>query len=263
MKRTISFFLFAGLIFVLLAGCAPAATPVPTTVPTPVPPTETPIPPIVPTQTPSVMDAVSRLHWFGTSAFLYNGSKVIYFDPVGLQGTLPKADIILITHAHNDHYSVADLQQIIDPKTTLIISPNVSTIYEADKDTLGIPAIVLDKVHETVLDGVKVDAVPAYGSGHLESDGGMGYLVTVDGLILYAAGGTDAYPDMANYSADIAMIPVYTKAGAQAIADVLPAKVIILEHTSYYAAASVANLFNPTYSPAKTFVALEAGPLNP
>jgi L-ascorbate metabolism protein UlaG (beta-lactamase superfamily) len=261
MKRTISFFLFAGLIAVLLTSCAPAATPEPTLVPTPIPPTETPIPP---TATPSALDAVARLHWFGTSAFLYNGSKVIYFDPVGLQGTLPKADIILITHAHNDHYSAADLQKIIGPTTKLIISPNVSAAYEADKATLGIPAITMNADDEVDVEGIKIKTVPAYDTTfHLRGTDGEGYLVTVDGLTLYAAGGTDAYPEMANYSVDIAMIPVYTKAQAQAIADVLSAKAIILEHTSYYAAASVANLFNPTYNPEKTFVALEAGPLNP
>ncbi len=260
MKRTISFFLFAGLVFTLLAGCAPAATAAPTVVPTTVPPTETAVPP---TATPSAADAVVRFHWFGTSAFLYNGSKVIYFDPVTLNGTLPKADIIVVTHAHNDHYSVTDLQKIIGPNTTLVISPNVSTNFEADKDTLGIDATVLDKGDKTEVDGVSIEAVPAYGSGHLETDKGMGYIVTVDGLTIYAAGGTDAYPDMANYKVDIAMIPEYSKALAQAIVDVLPAKMIILEHTSYYAAAAVANLLNPTYAPDKTLVALEAGPLNP
>src|SRR5512146_2684854 len=135
MKSTFSFLLFAGLILALLTSCSPAATPAPTIVPTPIPPTETPVPP---TATPSALDAVVRLHWFGTSAFLYNGSKVIYFDPVSLQGTLPKADIILVTHAHPDHYSVPDLQQIIGPNTRLIISSNVSTVYESDKDSLGI-----------------------------------------------------------------------------------------------------------------------------
>jgi len=261
MKRTLSFFLFAGLIMALLTSCAPEATPSPTTIPTPIPPTETPIPP---TATPSAMDAVVRLHWFGTSAFLYNGSKVIYFDPVGLRGTLPKADLIVITHAHGDHYSVPDLQQIIEPNTKLIISPSISSVFENDKDNLGIDATILNEGDTTDVDGVTIKAVPAYDTTfHQQGTGGVGYLVTIDGLVLYTAGGTAAYPEMAGYAPDIALVPVYSKAAAQAIADLLPAKVIILHHTSYYAAASVANLLNPTYAPAKTFVALEAGPLNP
>ncbi len=135
MKRYLSFFLLISLFVALLAGCAPAATQAPTV--TPVPPTATPVPA---SPTPSAQDALSKLHWFGTSAILYNGSKVIYFDPVTLEGNLPKADIILITHAHSDHWSPVDLAKVIGPNTTLIVATNVTAAYEASKAELGIPA---------------------------------------------------------------------------------------------------------------------------
>jgi L-ascorbate metabolism protein UlaG (beta-lactamase superfamily) len=261
MKRILSTILFAALLLSLLAACAPAATPAPTDIPTPVPPTATPVPA---TSTPSPADALAKLHWFGTSAFLYNGSKVVYFDPVTLTGTLPKADLILITHAHTDHYSVTDLQQIIGPNTTLVIGTNVTTAYEADKDTLGIEATIMNAGDKKDFGGVTVEAVPAYDTTfHPQTANGVGYLVSLDGLTLYTAGGTAAYPEMANYAADIAFVPVYSKANAQAIVEALPAKTFIFAHTSYYAAAAVANLFNPEYGPAKQFVALEAGANNP
>jgi L-ascorbate metabolism protein UlaG (beta-lactamase superfamily) len=259
MKHSISLFLFTVLVMALVSGCSPAA--IATAAPTPVPPTPTPIPP---TSTPSAQDALTKLHWFGTSAFLYNGSKVIYFDPVALDGNLPKADIILVTHAHSDHWSVADLQKIISPDTTLIIGPNVSQAYESDKANLGIPATILNEGDKTEVAGVSIEAVPAFDTTyHPKGSGGLGYLVTVDGLVLYHAGGTDAYPEMANYKCDIAFVPVYSKNQAQAIVDVLSAKTVILEHTSYYAAVAVANLLNPNYGPAKTLVALQDGPYNP
>ena len=261
MKRMIFFILCTGLILALLAACAPAATAVPTEVPTSVPPTATPVPA---SPTASAQDAVAKLHWFGTSAFLYNGSKIIYFDPVTLDGNLPKADIILITHAHNDHYSVADLQKIIGPNTALIISPNVSTNYESDKATLGITATILNEGDKTEVNGVSIQAVPAYDTTfHPKGSGGEGYLVTVDGIVFYMAGATDAYPEMANYTSDIAFIPVYSKNRAQAIADILPAKMIVLEHTSIYAAQAVATLFNQSYGNAKNLLALQPGPYNP
>ena len=259
MKLSISLFLFAVMVMALVTGCSPAATA--TAVPTPVPPTPSPIPP---TSTPSPQDALAKLHWFGTSAFLYNGSKVIYFDPVALEGNLPKADIVLVTHGHNDHWSVADLQKIITPNTALIIGPNASQGYESDKANLGITATILNEGDKTDIAGISIEAVPAFEPlFHPKGSGGVGFLVTVDGLVLYHAGGTDAYPEMANYKCDIAFVPVYSKNQAQAIVDVLPVKVAIFEHTSYYAAAAVANLLNPTYAPAKTFVAMEAGPYNP
>jgi L-ascorbate metabolism protein UlaG (beta-lactamase superfamily) len=259
MKRSISLCLFVALITALVSGCAPAATV--TATPTAIPPTATPIPP---TPTLSPQDGLAKLHWFGTSAFLYNGSRVIYFDPITLGGNLPKADLVLVTHAHTDHWSVADLQKIIGPDTMLVIGTNVSQSYEAAKDALGIPATVLNEGDKTEVAGVSIEAVPAFDTTfHQKGTGGVGFLVTVDGLIFYHAGGTDAYPEMADYKCDIAFVPVYSKNQAQAIVDVLPAKVIIFEHTSYYAAAAVANLFNPVYGPDKMFAAMEAGPYNP
>ena len=248
MKHCLSIFL---LVTLLLAGCAPAATPQPTA---------TPIPP---TATPSMQDFVGKLHWFGTSAFLYRGSRVIYFDPVALSGTLPPADLILVTHAHSDHWSVADIQKIIGPKTVLVISPNVSASYQVDKALLNIPVTTLSEGQTTEVNGISIQAVPAYGAGHPREAGGMGFIVAVDGVRMYMSGGTDAYPEMAQYASDIAFIPAYSRAQAEALVKVIPAKTIIIEHTSYYAAKALGDLFTQGVGAGKTFVALESGPLAP
>ncbi len=253
-KRSLFFVLCLAGLLAMLAGCARSATPAPTA--TPLPPTATPVPA---TPTASPQDAVAKLHWFGTSAFLYKGSKIIYFDPITLAGDLPQADIILVTHAHSDHWSVPDIEKIIGPHTTLVISPNVSSYYDQVKTDLGVPATVLAEGQTTEVDGISIQAVPAYGNGHPRDAGGMGYLVSMDGLRLYMAGGTDAYPDMAKYTCDIAFVPVYSKDSAQAMAQVIPARIIVLEHTSYFAAKAVADLFTQSI-PGKMFVALQDGP---
>ncbi len=251
MKRTTSLFLLISILLVGVAGCtAAAAQPKPS--------------PIPPTPTQYMQDAVSKLHWFGTSAILYNGSRVIYFDPISLDGPLPPADLILVTHSHSDHWSVADLKKIIAPKTTLIIGPIVANSYEADKTNLGIPATILSEGQTTDVNGVSIQAVPAYDTiGHVKGSGGVGFLVKVDGLTFYNSGGTAAYPEMANYKSDIAFIPVYSKDQAQAMAEIIPARVIIFEHTSYYAAQAVSDLFTKSIGAGKIFVAMEAGPIIP
>ena len=251
MKRIVSFFLLISILFVLVSGCTPAVTAEPT--PTP----------ISPTPTPSLQDVVGKLHWFGTATFLYHGSQNIYFDPITLNGDLPPADLILITHAHTDHWSVADIKKVTGPNTTLIISPNMSTAYETNKAEIGIPATVLAEGQTIEVKGITIQAVPAYGAGHPREAGGVGYIVTIDGVRLYHSGGTDAYPEMAQYTCDIALIPAYSKALAQALAEIIPAKAIIIEHTSYYAAKALADLFTQDIGGGKIFVALEAGPYTP
>jgi L-ascorbate metabolism protein UlaG (beta-lactamase superfamily) len=250
MNRTKSLFL---IIFILAAitGCtAPATELKPTAIP--------------PTPTQYMQDTIAKLHWFGTSAILYHGSKVIYFDPISLDGNLPPADLILITHAHSDHWSIADLKKIISPKTTLVIGPIVSQSYEVSKSTLGIAATILAEGKTIDVNGINVQAVPAYDTiGHVKGSGGVGFIVKLDGVSFYHSGGTAAYPEMANYKSDIAFIPVYSKAQAEAMAEVIPARVIIFEHTSYYAAQAVADLFSKSIAAGKIFVTLEAGPLAP
>jgi L-ascorbate metabolism protein UlaG (beta-lactamase superfamily) len=203
------------------------------------------------------------LHWFDTVAFLYHGSQNIYFDPIGLVGNLPPADLILITHAHTDHWSIADIKKIIGPNTTLIISPNMSVVYETNKADFGVPATLLAEGQTIEVNGVNIEAVPAYGAGHPREAGGVGYIVTIDGIRIYNAGGTDAYPEMAQNTSDIALIPAYSKALAQAMAEIIPAKVIVIEHTSFYAATALATIFTQDMGGGKTFVALAAGPYLP
>jgi L-ascorbate metabolism protein UlaG (beta-lactamase superfamily) len=248
MKRSLSFFLLICILFAGAAGCSAKATP-------------TPIPP---TPTSYVQDLVGKVHWFGTSAILYKGSKVVYFDPITLDGALPPADLILVTHAHSDHWSAADLKKVIGPHTTLIIGPIVSANYEASKAALGIPATILTEGQTIQVDGISIQAVPAYDTiGHVKGSGGVGFLVSLDGITLYHSGGTAAYPDMVNYKSDIAFIPIYSKAQAQAMAEIIPAKVFIFEHTSVYAAQAVATLFTKDIGAGKTFLALQDGPYNP
>jgi len=263
MTRFLTFCLLVSILAISLTGCQapPAATP------TPVPPTPTPVPP-TPTlapPTPTAADVVSKLHWFGTSAFLYQGSKIIYFDPVTLDGNLPPADVILVTHAHSDHWSPADIKKIIGPDTILIISPNVTVAYEAHKDELGIPAKVLAEGETTEANEVSVQAVPAYTNdgGHLREYKGVGYIVTVDGGRIYHAGGTDAYPDMAQYQCDVALIPVYSRERATAMVAVIPAKTVVFQHLSIWVVPSLIKLLTQELGTQKTFAYMEPGANTP
>ncbi len=261
MKHFLSIVLLASLLLAWTAGCAPAAKPEPAIATATRAPTTTPVPTTTPLPTPmnlTTQQAVDLLHWLGNAVFLYHGSQNIYFDPVGLIGSdLPKADIILITHNHSDHWSVDDLKKVIEPKTTLVIAPNIADLYAAAKDQLGIPATLLEEGKSIEVNGVKIEAVPAYDiQFHSKGGGGVGYIVTVDGQRLYITGGTSAYPEMAQHACDIVMLPGYRSDWLNEMIEVIPAKAFIIDHVSDTVAKSLAAKLNNTIG-GKTVLALK------
>ena len=63
------------------------------------------------------------LEFLGHSGFLVNlRNKKIIIDPYRVSDSVPKADIVLITHSHNDHCSIKDIQKV-SKKGTIVLCP--------------------------------------------------------------------------------------------------------------------------------------------
>ena len=118
----------------------------------------------------------------------WNG-LIIYNDPVGgstpYRG-LPRADLILISHAHGDHFDTTTLNAIKTTKTILIAPP---TVYSSLSSALKQQTISLPNNAGTNALGVFVDAVPAYNSNHPKGTG-SGYVLTLGGRRIYLTGDT-------------------------------------------------------------------------
>ena len=124
------------------------------------------------------------------------GDKIIYIDPS--EGEYKdKADLILISHSHDDHCQPSKVKNI-RKEDTLVIAPadcalkvggSVKSLKAGEKSSFG---------------DVTVEAVSAYNYKRFRSPGnpfhpkgfGVGYLVTVGNRTIYHAGDTDFIPEM-------------------------------------------------------------------
>lgn len=132
-----------------------------------------------------------------------NKNKVIHIDPWGDMGDyskFPKADIILVTHEHFDHFDAKTIGLIGTSSSKIVCTPVVAANF-ANKEAVT----VLSNGEKTILDSVEIEAVPAYNIQHKRDTEhpfhpkgtGNGYILTVDGIKIYVAGDTENIPEMA------------------------------------------------------------------
>jgi L-ascorbate metabolism protein UlaG (beta-lactamase superfamily) len=140
------------------------------------------------------------------------GDTVIHVDPVSSEADyskMPKADIILVTHEHRDH---------LDPDAIAAISKEGTTLLLTEKCAATVSGgIVLKNGDVRTVDGMKIEAVPAYNIVHKRPSGepfhpkgvGNGYVITFGDTRVYVAGDTENTPEMkALKDIDVAFLPM-------------------------------------------------------
>jgi L-ascorbate metabolism protein UlaG (beta-lactamase superfamily) len=120
-----------------------------------------------------------------------NGT-VIYLDPYAGDGYDLPADVVLVTHQHNDHNQL----QLVTRKPACRVITNEEALAGGTHQTFSI-------------DGIKIEAVEAKNLLHNPKHC-VGYVVTVDGVRIYASGDTSQTAQMATFAArefDYALFP--------------------------------------------------------
>lgn len=134
---------------------------------------------------------------------------IIHVDPVQRYGdydSMPKADIILITHAHGDHLDPGAISKIIKNDTKLIVTKEV---FEKIKE-----GTILALGKSIKVNNINIEAVPAYnttkGRDKYHPKGrDNGYVLTLGSKRIYIAGDTEDIPEMKNLkNIDIAFLPM-------------------------------------------------------
>lgn len=147
----------------------------------------------------------------GTLKFVYR-EKVVHVDPwsrLADYSRMPKANLILVTHEHGDHLDAKAIKTLRDEKTKLVLTKTC-----AEKVMGG---TVMKNGDVKTVEGLKIEAVPAYNIVHKRSGGepfhpkgrGNGYIVTFDKTRVYVAGDTENIPEMKKLQKiDIAFLPM-------------------------------------------------------
>lgn len=182
--------------------------------------------PVYPSDTLTAHDGTEfTITFFGhASLSIAVGGHHIYVDPVGSCAQfahLPKADLILLTHSHNDHFDLPTVEKLRTSKTDILSDRTSAEAFGMEGYVMRPGSIASPR------DYVKVEAVAAYNTskGHLQFHPKLredcGYLLTIGGTRIYIAGDTEPTPEMkALRDIDIAFLPVnqpYTMTVDQAV----------------------------------------------
>jgi L-ascorbate metabolism protein UlaG (beta-lactamase superfamily) len=181
-------------------------------------------------------DRVTKLLYQGHASFriITKDEKVIYIDPYAGNGYDLPADIILVTHQHKDHNKV----KLIRKKKDCVVITSKEALKGGKHNTFTIK-------------GIGIEAVEASNRAHNPKKC-AGYIITVDGIKLYHAGGTSETEQMKTFSSkkiDYALLPcdgtynMNTKEASEC-AEIIGAKHNILMHTGPFKGIWPVTLFD-------------------
>lgn len=146
--------------------------------------------------------------WFRQSALRWaDGERTVYLDPWGTTADDPPADLVLITHAHQDHFQPDEISRLQGTQTKIVAPHDVAAELSGD-----VTPVMPGESHEVA--GVRFTTVPAYNTReealdfHPKVNRWVGYIIELGGHSYYHAGDTDHAPELDDVKADVAFLPV-------------------------------------------------------
>ncbi len=154
--------------------------------------------------------------------FRTSKGAVVMVDPVFLPETpsvkktgMVRADLILITHIHSDHFDPVVLRVYARGNPALVLAGPADVLKVARASGIAVPMREVAPGREYSLAGIRVRTLPAYFLGdptHPRESGWVGYVLTIDGTTCYVTGDTEPLPEMANLRPDI-LFPILMGCG--------------------------------------------------
>jgi len=117
----------------------------------------------------------------GSSRLTTADGRVIFIDPYVGDGYDLPADIILVTHQHDDHNKTA----LVTQKPGCVIISNVEALEGGKHNTITVGDIAIEAVEAS--------------NGNHDPAQCVGFIVTADGIKVYFSGDTSMTKDMETY----------------------------------------------------------------
>ncbi len=146
---------------------------------------------------------IDQIQWLGHGGFFIQGPPLIYINPWRIARHTFHADVILVSHDHYDHCSLADIEKLRGPQTIIIGNERVA------REVPGCQ--VLRPWQSITIDRANIKAVPAYSPQdwrHPIQDKGLGFIISINFYDIYYAGDTQIIPEMSRIRPDIAILPI-------------------------------------------------------
>ncbi len=161
-------------------------------------------------------DAVSyksggvEIFWLKHAGFKIKTSRhVVYIDPFLLEKEPEKADLICISHSHQDHLDPSSIAKILSSKTHFVCARDCQKNLE--KCAPGHSFTTLAPGETAYFENIEIHAKAAYNLGkpfHPKENGWLGFLMEIEKKSLYFLGDSDALEEFKEIQCDIALMPV-------------------------------------------------------
>ncbi len=185
-----------------------------------------------------------KISWLKHAAFKIEteDKMIIYLDPYQISKSEEKADIIICSHEHGDHFDEKSIRNLWKESTVLLGPKSISPKLQIFNGK-GL------EFYNTIQIGkIKIELVPAYNikrmrpktneTFHPKSRNWAGSVLEIEGKKIYHAGDSERIPEMkelASKGIDVAMLPcggTYTmdiEESTDAAVDINP-KIVIPMH---------------------------------
>tara|TARA_Y100000310_G_scaffold340502_1_gene436486 strand:+ start:4825 stop:5496 length:672 start_codon:yes stop_codon:yes gene_type:complete len=143
-----------------------------------------------------------KIDFLGHAGFLIEDKhgKRIAIDPYNISEGVDKVDLILITHGHQDHCSIKDIEQLVRQGTKIVVTADCQSKVTKIE---GVQMEIIEVGDKIEFGSAKVEAVSAYNVDkdfHPKKEGWVGYLLKVGDVVVYHAGDSDKIPEMERLS---------------------------------------------------------------